>query len=115
LTDPELEGSDLEREAGTALSSPLDGLTKVMAGLEQSLAALTAGEPVALGTASSAATAGEARSGEAAAGAGPSGGAATGELEAGQPLAGPVEPAAAEVATGEVAEAASVPGPQGPP
>ncbi|HEX5268130.1 MAG TPA: DivIVA domain-containing protein [Acidimicrobiales bacterium] len=120
LTDPELEGSDLEREAGAALSSPLDGLTKVMAGLEQSLAALAAGEPVALEAAPSAATAGEARSSEAAATAGPSGGVATGELEAGQPLAGPVEPAAAEVATEDVAtaegaDAASVPGAQGPP
>jgi DivIVA domain-containing protein len=119
LTDPELDSSDLEREAGAALSSPLDGLTKVMAGLEQSLAALAAGEPMAVEAAPSAPMAGEARSSEA-----PSAGAATGELEAGQPPPpGPAEPpgaeparaeVAAEVATAEEAEAA-VPGAEGPP
>lgn len=45
LAEPEPEGSDLEREAGSALGSPLDGLAKVLAGLEQSLASLAAGEP----------------------------------------------------------------------
>jgi DivIVA domain-containing protein len=45
LAEPEPEASDLEREAGSALGSPLDGVAKVLAGLEQSLASLAAGEP----------------------------------------------------------------------
>ena len=45
MSEPEQEGSDLEREAGAALGSPLVGLAEVLAGLEQSLASLATGEP----------------------------------------------------------------------